>query len=134
MYPSVRHTISQLTPSTTLDSLHRYLRASKWKTQVAIQRLESTLKWRREYGLYDFLTNDLISIEVCQILFFRMSTSAFIRFGLTTLTRAKQENSLRSDSILTAVLYSTWFLVAKTPKRALDKCSTPSGSLNGVST
>ncbi|KAJ3564306.1 hypothetical protein NP233_g8380 [Leucocoprinus birnbaumii] len=45
------------------ECILRYLRASKWKTQVAIQRLESTLKWRREYGLYDFLTSDLISVE-----------------------------------------------------------------------
>lgn len=42
----------------------RFLRASKWKTQVAIQRLESTLKWRREYGIYDLITKEHISIEV----------------------------------------------------------------------
>ncbi|KAK1225009.1 Phosphatidylinositol transfer protein (PITP) [Marasmius sp. AFHP31] len=34
----------------------RYLRASKWKVNQAIQRLESTLKWRREYGLYTHIT------------------------------------------------------------------------------
>lgn len=33
--------------------LHRYLRASKWIVSTAIQRVEDTLKWRREYGLYD---------------------------------------------------------------------------------
>ncbi|TFK75199.1 CRAL/TRIO domain-containing protein [Pluteus cervinus] len=35
------------------ECLLRYLRASKWKTDAAIQRLEQTLKWRREFGLYD---------------------------------------------------------------------------------
>lgn len=70
VYPSVRHIISNSNPRLILDSLRRYLRASKWKTQVVIQRLESTLKWRRDYGLYDYLTSDLISIEVCQISFF----------------------------------------------------------------
>lgn len=73
MYPSVRYIISQTVSNNNsqlvLDSLRRYLQASKWKTQVAIQRLESTLKWRRDYGLYDYLTSDLISIEVCQISF-----------------------------------------------------------------
>jgi len=62
-----------------LDSLRRYLQASKWKTQVAIQRLESTLKWRRDYGLYDYLTSDLISIEVCQISFFSLDSYDTIR-------------------------------------------------------
>ncbi|KAM6490526.1 CRAL/TRIO domain containing protein [Amanita muscaria] len=38
------------------ECLLRYLRASKWKTQTAIKRLELTLKWRREYGLYDLVT------------------------------------------------------------------------------
>jgi len=73
VYPSVRYIISQTVSNNNsqlvLDSLRRYLQASKWKTQVAIQRLESTLKWRRDYGLYDYLTSDLISIEVCQISF-----------------------------------------------------------------
>jgi len=30
----------------------RYLRATKWDAAKAIERLESTLKWRREFGLY----------------------------------------------------------------------------------
>ncbi|KAF9267820.1 CRAL/TRIO domain-containing protein [Marasmius fiardii PR-910] len=34
----------------------RYLRATKWKVSQAVQRLESTLKWRREYGLYTHIT------------------------------------------------------------------------------
>ncbi|KAG6842317.1 hypothetical protein C0991_010605 [Blastosporella zonata] len=36
------------------ECLLRYLRAVKWKSAAAaILRLEATLKWRREYGLYD---------------------------------------------------------------------------------
>ena len=30
----------------------RYLRAAKWDVAKAIERLESTLKWRRSYGVY----------------------------------------------------------------------------------
>lgn len=44
--------------------LDRYLRASKWKVNTAIQRLEATLKWRREFGLYDKLNADLVEPEV----------------------------------------------------------------------
>ncbi|KAF8656275.1 hypothetical protein AX16_002711 [Volvariella volvacea WC 439] len=47
----------------TRECLLRYLRASKWKTDVAIQRLESTLKWRREYGLHDKITEKYVEPE-----------------------------------------------------------------------
>jgi len=77
-------TVSNNNSQLILDSLRRYLQASKWKTQVAIQRLESTLKWRRDYGLYDYLTSDLISIEVCQISFF-LAWTHMIPFSLTIL-------------------------------------------------
>src|SRR6266550_7421193 len=43
--------------------LGRYLRASKWKTQTAIQRLENTLKWRRDFGIYDLMTPQHIEPE-----------------------------------------------------------------------
>ena len=45
----------------TFESKHdavmrRYLRATKWAgSQVAIKRLEGTLRFRREYGFYDGL-------------------------------------------------------------------------------
>jgi len=36
------------------ECMLRYLRATKWKSvSTAIDRLEGTLKWRREFGLYD---------------------------------------------------------------------------------
>lgn len=36
------------------DGVFRYLRAIKWESaQKAIKRLEETLLWRREFGLYD---------------------------------------------------------------------------------
>ncbi|KAJ3761027.1 CRAL/TRIO domain-containing protein [Lentinula raphanica] len=41
----------------------RYLRATKWKVDDAIKRLESTLKWRREFGLYAHITPEYIEPE-----------------------------------------------------------------------
>lgn len=41
----------------------RYLRASKWKTQTAIERLENTLRWRRDFGLYELLTPQHVEPE-----------------------------------------------------------------------
>lgn len=36
------------------DIICRYLRATKWESpQKAIKRLEETLQWRRDFGLYD---------------------------------------------------------------------------------
>jgi hypothetical protein len=32
---------------------------------TAITRLDDTLKWRREYGLYDSITPELVEPEVC---------------------------------------------------------------------
>lgn len=49
-------------------SVCRYLRASKWVLHTAIERLEDTLKWRREYGFYDgTLSEGLVEPEVCSI-------------------------------------------------------------------
>ncbi|KAF7327687.1 CRAL/TRIO domain-containing protein [Mycena kentingensis (nom. inval.)] len=45
------------------ECIYRYLRASKWKLDVAKQRLEQTLIWRREYGFYDKLTTELVEPE-----------------------------------------------------------------------
>jgi len=46
------------------ECILRYLRATKWKTTAAaIQRLEATLKWRREYGLYDLVTDAHVEPE-----------------------------------------------------------------------
>lgn len=43
---------------------HRFLRASKWKKDVAITRLENTLKWRREFGIYDLVNAKHVEPEV----------------------------------------------------------------------
>src|SRR6266850_6960497 len=54
---------------------NRYLRATKWvSANVAIERLEGTLKWRREYGVYD-LTADMVEPEVSEF-----SVSGLLRF------------------------------------------------------
>jgi len=46
----------------TRECLLRYLRATKWKPQDALRRLQGTLSWRREYGA-DTFTADYISPE-----------------------------------------------------------------------
>ncbi|KAJ7104076.1 CRAL/TRIO domain-containing protein, partial [Mycena belliarum] len=45
------------------ECILRYLRASKWKADTSIQRMEETLKWRREYGIYDTLTAHVVEPE-----------------------------------------------------------------------
>ncbi|KAF8313510.1 CRAL-TRIO domain-containing protein [Cantharellus anzutake] len=47
----------------TKECLLRYLRASKWNQATAIKRLESSLSWRRDYGLYSFLNAELVEPE-----------------------------------------------------------------------
>ncbi|KAH8722412.1 CRAL-TRIO domain-containing protein [Phaeosphaeriaceae sp. PMI808] len=46
----------------TRECLLRYLRATKWNLQPAIQRLRATLIWRREFGTETF-TSEYISDE-----------------------------------------------------------------------
>jgi hypothetical protein len=43
----------------------RFLRASRWDADHAIHRLETTLKWRRSFGLHSFITPDFVEPEVC---------------------------------------------------------------------
>lgn len=46
------------------ECILRFLRAVKWASaQAAIKRLEATLKWRREYGLYDVITASHVEPE-----------------------------------------------------------------------
>ncbi|KAG2035216.1 CRAL/TRIO domain-containing protein [Suillus americanus] len=45
------------------ECLLRYLRATNWNADVAIKRLEDTLKWRREFGIYDRITAEYIEPE-----------------------------------------------------------------------
>ncbi|KAK7463518.1 Phosphatidylinositol transfer protein (PITP) [Stygiomarasmius scandens] len=57
----------------------RYLRATKWKLDSCIQRLEATLKWRREFGLYGKITPAYIEPEAV--------TGKEILFGYDTYGR-----------------------------------------------
>ena len=44
----------------------RFLRAVNWASAAAaIKRLEDTLKWRREFGVYDVITASYVEPEVC---------------------------------------------------------------------
>ncbi|KAI0316055.1 hypothetical protein OF83DRAFT_1173255 [Amylostereum chailletii] len=42
------------------ECMLRYLRAVKWSNaKAAIQRIEETLRWRREFGLYETTPDDV---------------------------------------------------------------------------
>ncbi|KAG2051417.1 CRAL TRIO domain-containing protein [Suillus hirtellus] len=45
------------------ECLLRYLRATNWNADAAIKRLEDTLKWRREFGIYDKITPEYVEPE-----------------------------------------------------------------------
>ncbi|KAH9944856.1 CRAL-TRIO domain-containing protein [Amylocystis lapponica] len=46
------------------ECILRYLRATKWTgASAAIKRIEETLVWRREYGLYDLITAEHVEPE-----------------------------------------------------------------------
>ncbi|PCH42236.1 CRAL/TRIO domain-containing protein [Wolfiporia cocos MD-104 SS10] len=48
----------------SFECIHRYMRATKWAgAKAAIKRLEETLIWRREFGLYDLLTPEHVEPE-----------------------------------------------------------------------
>lgn len=55
----------------TKECFLRYLRATKWKTDAAIKRIEETMVWRRTFGLVDIpgpggsdlITKDLVEVE-----------------------------------------------------------------------
>ena len=65
------HVFSALIPIFPSSVLKlRYLRATKWKSAgAAITRLETTLKWRRDFGLYDLVNAAHVEPEVCAIAF-----------------------------------------------------------------
>ena len=48
----------------TNDCILRFLRASKWVLPTAIERLEATLKWRREFEVYTLITAEHVEPEV----------------------------------------------------------------------
>ena len=57
--------------------IKRYLRATKWNSaNAAIERLEGTLKWRREFGIYD-LTAEHIEPEVSFLQMLQLALSSF---------------------------------------------------------
>lgn len=47
--------------------LTRFLRGSRWKAPDTIQRLEATLKWRRDFGLYTRVNANLVEKEASLI-------------------------------------------------------------------
>ncbi|KAJ8456349.1 hypothetical protein ONZ45_g18756 [Pleurotus djamor] len=62
------------------ECIVRFLRAVKWSTaEKAIERLEQTLSWRRDFGLYDLVTADHVEPEAV--------TGKEILFGYDTSLR-----------------------------------------------
>lgn len=52
----------------TRECFLRYLRATKWNTQEAIDRIELTLSWRREFGISEPFDNEnTVTGELCSI-------------------------------------------------------------------
>lgn len=47
-----------------LTPFSRFLRASGWNATNCIKKLDATLKWRREYGIYDTLTAESVKEHV----------------------------------------------------------------------
>ncbi|KAG2051416.1 CRAL/TRIO domain-containing protein [Suillus hirtellus] len=45
------------------ECLLRFLRATNWNADTTIKRLEDTLKWRREFGIYDKITPECVEPE-----------------------------------------------------------------------
>jgi len=94
----------------TSDCIFRYLRASKWNLQHVIQRLEDSLRWRREYGLYDLITADHVEPEAV--------TGKEIIFGYDTAGRPaflmipSRQNTEESPKQLH---YAVWMM-----ERAID--------------
>ncbi|KIY42857.1 CRAL/TRIO domain-containing protein [Fistulina hepatica ATCC 64428] len=93
------------------ECISRYLRATKWKSaEAAIHRLEATLVWRREYGLYDLITPEYVEPEA--------TTGKEILFGYDTQGRPgfymipSRQNTSESPRQLH---YMVWML-----ERAID--------------
>ncbi|KAG2070786.1 CRAL TRIO domain-containing protein [Suillus decipiens] len=92
------------------ECLLRYLRATKWDTNEAIKRLEDTLKWRRDFGIYDTITPQHVEPEA--------TTGKEFLFGYDTRGRPalylcpSKQNTEESPR---QVHYTVWML-----ERAID--------------
>ena len=50
---------------THCNGIPRFIRAVKWASaQASIKRIEATLRWRREFGVYDLITASHVEPEV----------------------------------------------------------------------
>lgn len=55
--------ISPACPTQSYECILRYIRATKHDVSESIKRLEGTLKWRRDFGLYTFITPEHVEPE-----------------------------------------------------------------------
>ncbi|KAG2340748.1 CRAL/TRIO domain-containing protein [Suillus weaverae] len=92
------------------ECLLRYLRATKWDANEAIKRLEDTLKWRRDFGIYDAITPQHVEPEA--------TTGKEFLFGYDTRGRPalymcpSKQNTEESPR---QIHYTVWML-----ERAID--------------
>jgi hypothetical protein len=87
------------------ECLLRYLRATNWNANAAIKRLEDTLKWRREFGIYDKITPEYIEPEA-------KNGKAFI-FGFDTHGRPAMyvsPSKLSVDESPRTIQFIVWML------------------------
>ncbi|KAH7911527.1 CRAL TRIO domain-containing protein [Hygrophoropsis aurantiaca] len=92
------------------ECMLRYLRATKWDSNEAIKRLEGTLKWRRDFGLYDVVTPELVEPEAV--------TGKEFLFGYDTRGRPAQymcPSKQNTEEGPRQIQYTVWML-----ERAVD--------------
>ncbi|KAI0351705.1 CRAL/TRIO domain-containing protein [Trametes cingulata] len=88
------------------ECLLRFIRAVKWASaQAAIKRIEETLKWRREFGLYDLITASYVEPEAL--------TGKMMIWGYDTDNRPAiylRPSRQNTDESLRQVHYVVWAL------------------------
>ncbi|KAJ7650156.1 CRAL/TRIO domain-containing protein [Roridomyces roridus] len=87
------------------ECILRFLRGSKWKVDVAITRLNATLKWRREYGVYDTLSAENIEPEAV--------TGKQVLLGFDTANRPALyliPSRQNTTNTVTQIQFSVWML------------------------
>ncbi|KAI0366133.1 CRAL/TRIO domain-containing protein [Pilatotrama ljubarskyi] len=88
------------------ECLLRFIRAVKWASaQAAVKRLEETLKWRREFGLYDLITASYVEPEAL--------TGKMMIWGYDTENRPAiylRPSRQNTDESIRQVHYVVWAL------------------------
>jgi len=110
------HTQLRVVIAEKIVSSSRYLRATKWDVDKAIVRLEITLKWRREYGVYTH-TPEYLEPEV-RVRFLTLPTRTTNHRVLQSSSQGNRSCSVTTRGIVQRCICSP---VAKTQKLAIDR-------------